>query len=413
MHSIFARLLAATVFCASVSAQAQLFVGADDTAIPGRVGNVSGFPTVSWAPIFNGFEVWGAAFNPESRVLYFNDFDTVYAAQWPAYFPGQVCTTLFNGVSRSVTGLAYGNSKLYGWHAGSTAAPASTRGIYEINLVTGDATLVVATPNFDFGGIDFNATDGLIYGANDSLSATGGRGLFKIDPILGSITKVANYPASQTDLDGLAVGGGHAYLMSDDTGVCYRYDLAQGTGGTYQNFSSPFSTVETFSGAAWITPTTTTRISGRAFFSDWSGPRITSISLGIVDPVTQAVVTSVNAPLDAGGYFSVESPIPAGSYSITIKKTHWLRRTVGPVELSTNPNVNLTMINGDIDFTNVIDVGDYLILAKFFDKSSADTDWLTPDPSGDVPVSADLNGDNVNDLTDYLILVSNFDQYGD
>jgi hypothetical protein len=51
-----------------------------------------------------------------------------------------------------------------------------------------------------------------------------------------------------TDIDGIAVGGGIAYLVTDEAGTIPVYDLVAGSYGT--PLTSPFTTADVFSAAA-------------------------------------------------------------------------------------------------------------------------------------------------------------------
>ena len=66
-----------------------------------------------------------------------------------------------------------------------------------------------------------------------------------------SITNVAAYTGSETDIDGLAVGGGNIYLVPDDNtpGFADVYNIASGTYTGTVNV--PFG-ADTFSGAAYV-----------------------------------------------------------------------------------------------------------------------------------------------------------------
>ena len=66
----------------------------------------------------------------------------------------------------------------------------------------------------------------------------------------GTVTNVAAYPdPAETDIDGLAVGDGRAYLIPDDDspGLIYVYDFASGSFVT--PLTAPWgATADTFSG---------------------------------------------------------------------------------------------------------------------------------------------------------------------
>lgn len=242
------RLAGATFLLANLvsAASGQLFVGVDDETASARIGDVSAFPTVTWSDAFSGIQVWGAAYDSDGQQLWLSDGVGMYRS--PVSGPPTYVADFNDGAaSLSMVGLGWAHGALYGFRSvGAT-------GIYRINPGTGLATLVLPTSGYDFGGLDFNPRDGLFYATNDSTSTTPSRGLYSIDVLgAGTITKIANYPAGQTDIDGLAVGGGKAWLVTDEPGNFYSYDLSQGSLGSYVAFANPWTTTHTFSGAAYI-----------------------------------------------------------------------------------------------------------------------------------------------------------------
>jgi hypothetical protein len=64
------------------------------------------------------------------------------------------------------------------------------------------------------------------------------------------VTLIAPYPDGQTDIDGLAIGEGRAYLLVDEPGSIYVWDFG---GATYvAPLNNPWTESETFAGAAWL-----------------------------------------------------------------------------------------------------------------------------------------------------------------
>ena len=161
--------------------------------------------------IYSG-AAWGAAYNPGTNTLYWNDGNSLYSS--PFSLGGLSATLIgemtFNDAAFNVTGLAYdtANNKLLGWRN------IATEGFYEINVGTGAAALVNATPTaLDLGGIDYDWSTGRFYGVNDGSNWPDGLGLYEILDIYGtpSFNLIVPYPGSENDIDGLAVGNGRAY----------------------------------------------------------------------------------------------------------------------------------------------------------------------------------------------------------
>lgn len=218
-----------------------LFVGVDDTTVPAwriDVGNGNA------AQAFSGFQVWGAAYDPAGDRVFFNSGSTLLV--WPVGGAVQTLGVMVDGggATQSMVGLAFHDGVLYG-----------IKNIANEAIWTIDPTTLVATVNvdyvdadFDLGGFAIDTATGEFYATNDDTTPHGS-GLFRIDAG-GTGTLVAPYPAGQTDLDGLAVGGGFAYLVPDEPGSIYVWDLA---GGAYvAPLPNPWTTAEIFSAGAWI-----------------------------------------------------------------------------------------------------------------------------------------------------------------
>jgi hypothetical protein len=122
--------------------------------------------------------------------------------------------------------------------------------VYSINPASLIITVVIeyVDADFDFGGLAIDLTTGEFYGTNDDTSPNGS-GLFRINSN-GTGTLIASYPTGQTDIDGLAISDTRvAYLVIDEPGNIYVYDLV---GGTYlAPLTAPWTTSEVFSAGAW------------------------------------------------------------------------------------------------------------------------------------------------------------------
>lgn len=233
--STFTRALAlsAAVLGLNQFASAQLVFGTTSTSTANPcavyVDVTTGQTTTLWNSAANK-KVNGLTADPIGHRLYSND-----AARLNFWNYGSVGTapTLIGGLYRSngtttsatgFSGLAWANGKLYG--ATSFASTTFTRGIYEIPLVPDTSGRLITTQVWAeavntgvlaLDGLEFNTADGLFYGAQSAdNTATGGtltRGIYSIDVFgTGAFTKIANFPGSNTRIDGLAVGGGKLWL---------------------------------------------------------------------------------------------------------------------------------------------------------------------------------------------------------
>ncbi len=224
-----------------------LFAGLSDIAVPAfRIE-----PATSDAlQVFVGYQVWGAAYDYLNDQVYFSSATTLNV--WPV---GGSVTTLgvvsdTIGIDTLMLGLAFYDGTLY---ASKTATTGEGEGIYSVDPVTLQSTRVIsyADPAItQIRGIDMDAATGILYGTNDDSDL---RGLVQID-FDGTVTLVAPYLGGEVNVDGLAVGGGNAYLITDDqTPPTWDvYDLGVMTYTAV--VTSPFTTTEVFAGGAWIEP---------------------------------------------------------------------------------------------------------------------------------------------------------------
>lgn len=124
---------------------------------------------------------------------------------------------------------------------------------------------------------------------------------------------------------------------------------------------------------------------------------------------------TLQAQLSSTGTFNVLTAMSPGDYDITIKGKHWLRKLQSDILLGTSgvQGLEFTLSNGDIDGDNSVTLLDYDIFSEYFDKTSSDSDWLTPGSNGFAPADADLDGDNMVTLLDYDVFSNNYDTVGD
>ena len=217
-------------------------------------------PTGSSHDMYEG-DVVGNTFNPlglnnsvggatydaaNNRVLFTSSDGSTNIDQLYEWVVGTGSTTNLGtimdvaGGPQRIDGLAMSGGVLYGSYGGGTAED----GLWTIDTTTLAATLVYPFSN-SISGIDADPTTGTIYGTDD----TNGN-LVSIDPA-GSITIIDAYPAGQADIDGLAVGDdGRAYLVTDEPGSFYVYNL--GTNSYETPLTNPWTSADTFSGAAYI-----------------------------------------------------------------------------------------------------------------------------------------------------------------
>lgn len=218
-----------------------LFAGVDDTAIPAVRIDVT---DNSFTTAFSGSQVWGAAYDPVGDRVFFNSGSTLLV--WPVGGAVSTIGTIMNaaGAAQAMVGLAFYNGALYG------TKNIANEAIWQIDTTTAVASVFIdyVDADFDCGGFAADPATGDFYCTSDDTSPASG--LYRMNPD-GTGTLITAYPAGQTDIDGLAVGGGRAYLVTDDAnGPIFVYDFGL---AAYQTpLVNNWPTSETFSAGAWI-----------------------------------------------------------------------------------------------------------------------------------------------------------------
>lgn len=237
------------------SASAQLIVGNDQsgTATIWNVDPTTGAATALYSASNNNAKPWGMAADNVNSVLYWNNGGNLFSATYASLLSGtptiNTVAMTFNSATVNFVGLGYNpnTGKLLG------VRNIATESVYEIDPTTGVASILFAHPTaFDFGGLEYDATNGKLYGLNDAVGGGSGRGLYEL--VDGTTqTLVAGYPAGETDIDGLAVHNGTAYYVTDGPNTTqasfYVYDIA--TGLQTGTIASPFTGSGTFSAATY------------------------------------------------------------------------------------------------------------------------------------------------------------------
>lgn len=224
-----------------------LFVGTsqnstDPTATLNDVFQVD--PTSGAATsIYSNTGVWGATADPDNQRILFTTSsgtgfgDELMSVPYSGGAPTSLGLITAGGAPQRIDGLAMVGGTLYG-----TVADAVTNGLYSIDLGTLVATQIAAHPAESISGIDADPDTGIIYGVND---ATGQLVTIATD---GTITNLAAYPGGFADIDGIAVGGGFAYLVTDEAQDISVYDLINDV--YVASLPSPFTNADVFSAGA-------------------------------------------------------------------------------------------------------------------------------------------------------------------
>ena len=308
-------------------AEGRLFAGLEGGAPATQSSDLTGFPAVTWTAGYN-FDVSGAAATPTDTLYLCNGaFNTdLYKATL------NTVPVFVTAISEDMTSLAYGRDTLWGF-----SNYASTKGIYSIDTETGAATLKIDTytgTGFRFFALGYNQTDDMLYGYTEYGTA----GLYSINIDTGEMLKIADpIPASNSQGRGMAIGDNVVYITAtrgDDGVPYYAYNLAQGTGGTWEEFTNPYPAYHSTGGAAWLTETqgvehtadnplqfciSSNPVHGQAVFS-FQLPAAANTSIEVYDTSGRIQATVFSSTLQSGSGEVLWNPnLPSGVYIAVLR----------------------------------------------------------------------------------------------
>lgn len=181
--------------------------------------------------------------------------------------------------------------------------------------------------------------------------------------------------------------------MAMTTGTTY-YLRATYTNGANQNsvYTIPFTVGGTMR-----------TVSGKVTLQNWMKHVNQRMGWAEFRTANQDVLARHPLIIDRFGNYSIQTNLP-GTLAISIKVSHWLSkmRSIGSTTTAINQDVSL--INGDCNEDNIIDIADYTILSLAFSATPDAPTWNE---------AADLNGDDVVDIADYTLLSGAFSQVGE
>jgi hypothetical protein len=230
-----------------------LFVGSssNNNIAAGTLNDVFAVDTNNtFQSILSGQGVWGATADTENQRVLFTQSseieppegaigggDNLYELPYAGGTPVLLGRITLAGEGLRLDGLAMRKGILYGFNAGNGAV----NGFYRINLTTFEASLIANLAD-SIGGLDADPETCIIYGTNDTTGQ-----VITMDTS-GNVTDLAPYPVGIVDIDGLAVGEGYAYLVTDED-----QDISVLNLDTLQYetpLNSPFAASDTFSAGA-------------------------------------------------------------------------------------------------------------------------------------------------------------------
>lgn len=221
----------------------ELFVAVDDAAVPAYRIDVQ---TDVASEVFQGYEVWGSAYDTDNKRILFSSGSSLY--EWPIGGEVKLLGVMKNSleIEQQFNGLGYFQETLVG--CGGTT---ELLGFYAIDPTTLEATLIAeSAERLGCGGLAIDPDTGDVYFTNDDPTIYS-PGLYRMNPD-GTGQLITGYPPGEVDVDGLAIGNGNAYLVTDDPspGVIHVWNFAA---GAYQSpIPSPWSSTSVRAAAAWI-----------------------------------------------------------------------------------------------------------------------------------------------------------------
>ena len=237
-------------------------MGVDDVTVPAYLMDVTNSATIQ---AFVGAQVWGSAYDPVNDRVLFNDGSTLY--EWPVGGAVNLLGTIVDpaGATQVMVGLAFYNGQLYG------TKNIANEAIWAIDTTPWwpRSSSTTWTPTWTAAASRRRSQHRHVL-LHQRRHTPYGTGLMIDQPRrLGHPGRA--YPAGQTDIDGLAVSDdGYAYLVIDEPGFIYVYDLV---GGAYvAPLTDPWTTSEVFSGGACMVPPAAIRYS-RSAHADAAHPR--------------------------------------------------------------------------------------------------------------------------------------------
>lgn len=143
---------------------------------------------------------------------------------------------------------------------------------------------------------------------------------------------------------------------------------------------------------------------------DYVGPKAgIKLTLEFYKSPSGTLASTKEVTLNSSGVFTVDPDVvdTSTNYTILVKpQSHWLWKRTSAITLSTSSvtSVSISLVNGDINQDNSVDLLDYFRLSDSYNLSSGDVGY---------DAAADLTGDNSVDLLDYFTLSDNYNVSGD
>lgn len=183
--------------------------------------------------------------------------------------------------------------------------------------------------------------------------------------------------------------------------------LVQALGSAKSHFSYATHTIE--SNSSETTPQAT------LLLSDYGGNADHEVSIVYMNSSSTVTVGMGSSEVSPDGLLYAGTNLATGSYDIYVRVKGFLRKKFDNVGIDNGfySGLSATLLNGDINGDNTVDIGDYALISTNYNLTESDTTWTRIDENFVAPKDCDVNGDGSVDVGDYAIVSANFDQEGD
>lgn len=149
--------------------------------------------------------------------------------------------------------------------------------------------------------------------------------------------------------------------------------------------------------------------------SDYHGNGELETHVSYFDSTSTTKIAGGTSWVSTDGLLYAGTDLPTGTYDLYVKVRGFLRKKFDNVTITngTYGGLTATLLNGDINGDNTIDVADYAYISSNFNLTDADSTWERVDANLIAPKDCDLNGDGSIDIADYAIVSENFNREGD
>jgi len=150
------------------------------------------------------------------------------------------------------------------------------------------------------------------------------------------------------------------------------------------------------------------RIAGTVTLQNYSSAAVegTPVTVEIRSPGSTTDLDRQTVTLASDGSFTLETSVGPGTYDIAVKGSHWLRKRLQNLTVTSlgAGGLSFSLINGDINGDNTISLGDFGQLKLAYGSVPGNANWNP---------NADLDGNGSVGLSDFGVLKLHYGLSGD